>query len=105
MAEALFHDLRGHAIRHHARPVGVAFYAARRLTTRDRVGADEVAVMEARHLQHDSQPAAGPCSEGPRPGRPDLCQPGEAELRAALIQEVQSLMERLGGHAITRSAW
>ncbi len=97
MAEALFHDLLGHATRHQARSVGVAFYAARRLTTRDLVWADVVAVMEAKHLHVIRTQWPDLAQKALVLDVPDLYQPGETELRAALIPKIQSLIERLGG--------
>ncbi len=97
MVEALFHDVLGHATRHHARSVGVAFYAARRLTTRDLVWADVVAVMEAKHLHVIRSQWPDLAQKALVLDVPDLYQPGEAELRAALIPKIQSLIERLGG--------
>jgi len=95
MAAALFTELLGSDARHHARSVGVASHAKRRLTTRELAWADVVAVMEMQHLElirmqwPDSEVKIVVLDV------PDLYKPSDAALRDLLMPKIQALIEEL----------
>lgn len=94
MGEALFRDLIGIATVT-ARSVGVAFCAARRLTTRDLAWADMVAVLEAKHLDAIRNQWPDFARKALVLDVPVFPEPSEAELRALVIPKIQSHIERL----------
>ena len=93
-AETLFHRLQGQTGRHEVRSVGTASHAARRLTTRDLVWADVIAVMEPRHLDVVRRHWPHHAVKVVVLDVFDLFLPEELELREALEAKVGMLLER-----------
>ncbi len=94
MTEGLVRDFLGLATVT-ARSVGVAFCAARRLTTRDLAWADVVAVVEAKHLDAIRNQWPDFAQKALVLDVPVFPEPGEAELRALVIPKIQSHIDRL----------
>ena len=95
MAESLLGEMLHQQGHHEARSVGMASDASRRLTTRDLVWADVVAVMEEPHrtLIEANWPNHG--HKVVVLGVVDEYDPEEPELRGVLAPKIRALIERL----------
>lgn len=78
------------------RSAGIASSAVRRLTTRDMVWADIVAVMEPEHLEHIRRHWPDHAAKVRVLDVPDDYAPDEPELRELLTAKVRALLEELG---------
>jgi predicted protein tyrosine phosphatase len=102
MAEAIFGELMGGDRRHMARSAGTAFYAPRRVTTRELVWADAVVVMEPKHLTAIGQHWPDHIRKALVLAVPDDYNPSEPALRAALTTKIRLLIGDLDAAANLR---
>jgi predicted protein tyrosine phosphatase len=95
MAESLLAEMLRQQGHHEARSVGMASDASRRLTTRELVWADVVAVMEEAHRAtiEASWPHHG--HKVVVLGVADEYDPDEPELRAVLAPKIREVIERV----------
>lgn len=95
MAAAIFREMVGAGAPHAARAVGIASWAARRVTTRDLAWANVVAVMEPRHLAEIQGHWPDHARKVRVLGVPDNYDPGEPDLRELLMGKVKALLAEL----------
>jgi predicted protein tyrosine phosphatase len=96
MAVSVFRELAGGGGRHEARSAGLGVGARRRVTTRELVWADVVAVMEAGHSVAIERQWPSHAAKLRVLGVPDDYDPDEPELRVLMTAKIQVLIERLG---------
>ena len=101
MAEVVFRELAGRDGRFAVRSAGTAPGARRRLTTREVLRADVIAVMDAGQVALIRRDWPDQLGKVRVLGVPDDYDPGEGELRALLEPKLRALVAELEGRGVT----